>query len=281
MSTYILPEALIPAHSALDLDLFLCNYSSDYQSINNKNRFTKNVFSFVLEGQKKVSFREIDVLLQPDEFICIASGNCLMSENLSGNQRYEALLLFFSNDKITDFLAKYKPVFSPCDAPITCHFRFQKDAYLTQIVASLVLLLKAKSQVTEALLQLKLEEILLHLSERYGHKFLDFLAQQIQPETADFSFKRTVERNVYNNLKLEEIAFLCNMSLSTFKRRFAAVYGQTPSRWLQTKRLQRAKELLKQGHLRPTEIFSDFGYENLSSFTFAFKRQFGMTPREV
>lgn len=280
MSTYTLPDALLPADSMVDSDLFLCNYSSDYQSINNRNRFTKNAFSFVLEGQKKISFQETEIVLQPDEFICIASGNCLMSENLSGNQRYQSLILFFSNDKINDFLVKYKPNFSVISIATLPYFTFQQDAYLSQIVASLRLLLASKSH-SGALLQLKLEEILLHLSEKYGSSFLHFLAHQVQPETPDFSFRRTIERNIYNNLKLEEIAFLCNMSLSTFKRKFAVVYGQTPNRWLQTKRLQRAKELLKQGSLRPTEIFSDFGYENLSSFTFAFKRQFGMTPREV
>jgi AraC-like DNA-binding protein len=37
-------------------------------------------------------------------------------------------------------------------------------------------------------------------------------------------FKKIVESNVHSNLKLEEIAFLCNMSLSTFKRHFTSEY---------------------------------------------------------
>jgi transcriptional regulator GlxA family with amidase domain len=49
-----------------------------------------------------------------------------------------------------------------------------------------------------------------------------------------------IESNVHSNLKLEEIAFLCNMSLSTFKRHFIVEYNEAPGKWLQDKRLQRA-----------------------------------------
>jgi transcriptional regulator GlxA family with amidase domain len=59
-----------------------------------------------------------------------------------------------------------------------------------------------------------------------------------------------VESNVHSNLKLEEIAFLCNMSLSTFKRHFIVEYNEAPGKWLQDKRLQRAKEILKEGQLK-------------------------------
>jgi AraC-like DNA-binding protein len=50
------------------------------------------------------------------------------------------------------------------------------------------------------------------------------------------------QSNVHSNLKLEEIAFLCNMSLSTFKRHFI-VDTMRRGKWLQDKR--RAKEICR------------------------------------
>jgi transcriptional regulator GlxA family with amidase domain len=37
------------------------------------------------------------------------------------------------------------------------------------------------------------------------------------------------------------------MSLSTFKRHFMSIYHESPGKWLQAKRLARAKEMLSQG----------------------------------
>jgi len=86
---------------------------------------------------------------------------------------------------------------------------------------------------------------------------------------------------VHSNLKLEEIAFLCNMSLSTFKRNFTAEYKVSPGKWLQDKKLQRAKDLLESGHLKSSDIYLEVGYNNLSNFSIAFKNKFGVSPTEI
>jgi AraC-like DNA-binding protein len=90
-----------------------------------------------------------------------------------------------------------------------------------------------------------------------------------------------VESNVNSNLKLEEIAFLCNMSLSTFKRHFKNEYKQPPGKWLKDKRLKKAKELLQGGDLKASDIYLNIGYNNLSNFSVAFKNKFGISPTEI
>ena len=95
------------------------------------------------------------------------------------------------------------------------------------------------------------------------------------------SLKSIVENNILSNLRLEEIAFLCNMSLSTFKRNFIKEYNQSPGKWFQNIRLQRAKEILEEGKATPSEIYADFGYNNLSNFSIAFKNRFGHSPSET
>ena len=89
-----------------------------------------------------------------------------------------------------------------------------------------------------------------------------------------------MKSKVHSNLKLEEIAFLCNMSLSTFKRHFVNEYNVSPGKWLKNERLQKAKEMLEQGE-KPSEIYLDFGYNNLSNFSVAFKNKFRISPSEV
>jgi AraC-like DNA-binding protein len=60
------------------------------------------------------------------------------------------------------------------------------------------------------------------------------------------------------------------MSLSTFKRHFIVEYNEAPGKWLQDKRLQRARDS-KGGQLKASDIYQDMGYNNLSNFSIAFK----------
>ena len=131
----------------------------------------------------------------------------------------------------------------------------------------------------ENLLSVKFEELMLYLLQKYGRKFELYLYSLIASETSPF--KKIIENKIHSNLKLEEIAFLCNMSLSTFKRQFIKEYNESPGKWLQNKRLQNAKNLLEQGKLKPSDIYLDFGYNNLSNFSIAFKNKFGFNPSEI
>ena len=131
----------------------------------------------------------------------------------------------------------------------------------------------------ETLLAVKFEELMLYLLQKYGQKFEIYLYSLVAKETSPF--KKIVESKIHSNLKLEEIAFLCNMSLSTFKRHFIEEYKVSPGKWLQDKPLQKAKETLEQGDLKSSDIYLDFGYNNLSNFSIAFKNKFGISPREI
>ncbi|WP_026836993.1 helix-turn-helix domain-containing protein [Gillisia sp. JM1] len=71
------------------------------------------------------------------------------------------------------------------------------------------------------------------------------------------------------------------MSLSTFNRHFIKEYNVSPRKWLQDKRLQKSKEILEQGDSKPSDIYLDFEYNNLSNFSTAFKNKFGFSPKEA
>nr|WP_317132058.1 AraC family transcriptional regulator [Bizionia myxarmorum] len=131
----------------------------------------------------------------------------------------------------------------------------------------------------ENLLAVKFEELMLYLIQKYGKKFELFLQSLVVNEKS--AFEKIVESKIHSNLNLEEIAFLCHMSLSTFERHFIDEYKVSPGKWLLDKRLQKAKETLEIGLLKPSDIYLDFGYSNLSNFSIAFKNKFGFNPSEV
>nr|WP_229379519.1 AraC family transcriptional regulator [Fibrella forsythiae] len=83
------------------------------------------------------------------------------------------------------------------------------------------------------------------------------------------------------NVSIERFAYLTGRSLSAFKRDFEQLFHETPSRWLVKKRLQEAYFQLERNGKKPSEIYLDLGFEDLSHFSYAFRKQFGHSPSTV
>jgi AraC-like DNA-binding protein len=119
---------------------------------------------------------------------------------------------------------------------------------------------------------------MLYLTEIYGTELLYSLTANSKDTTQKFI--RTVESNQLSKLTLKELAFLCSMSVSTFKREFKKHFSESPIKWFQKKRLEHAHYLLNQEQKSSSEIYFEVGYENLSSFIQAYKSKYGITPKQ-
>jgi hypothetical protein len=91
-----------------------------------------------------------------------------------------------------------------------------------------------KTVAATPLLSIKFEEIMLYLSQKYGSAFVNYI-QSLAQTDSNSSFRKIVEANTYSNLSIPEIAFLANMSLSTFKRHFVAGVSRKPRKVVPTK----------------------------------------------
>ena len=81
-------------------------------------------------------------------------------------------------------------------------------------------------------------------------------------------------------LQLNDAARMACVSPYHFHRLFREVFGETPNQYLQRKRLERARDLLKSTERGVTEISLDVGFESSTSFSALFRRTFGYSPRE-
>lgn len=87
-------------------------------------------------------------------------------------------------------------------------------------------------------------------------------------------------KNYHFNVKLDRFAYLTGRSLAAFKRDFEKIFGTAPGKWLLQRRLQEARYLLEKGK-KVSDIYLDLGFEDLSHFSFAFKKQFGLPPSKL
>lgn len=271
------PESYVKG-GELNKDLFVYDFKMANDVVKSKINLSMNMFSFLQIGKKQVHFADTSVAVNKEQSLLIKKGNCLWTELLDVEDSYYCKLLFFSENKLIEFLKKHTDNIEANTEEIP-FFIIENDTYIISYLNSLTTISEAPSVFLESLLSVKFEELLLYLINKYGSKFELYLHSLITKEVS--SFKNVIESNVYSNLKLEEIAFLCNMSLSTFKRHFLNEYNTTPGKWLQDKRLHEAKKKLTIDKLKPSDIYLDFGYNNLSNFSIAFKNKYGVSPKDI
>ena len=272
-----IPETYLQNDKAIP-DLLLYDFKMNTDLVKSKVHLSMNMFSFLQVGKKQVHFAGNSVAVNKDQSLLLKKGNWLWTELLENEPTYYCKLFFFSDKKLKEFLEKHTQNSIVVSNEIP-YFIISNDVYITTYLNSLTTISKAPAIFFENLLALKFDELMLYLLQKYGSQFEQYLKSLIADESS--TFKKIVESKMHANLKLGEIAFLCNMSLSTFKRHFVKEYKITPGKWLQEKKLEAAKEILEKGKLKSSDIYLDFGYNNLSNFSLAFKNKFGYSPRSI
>jgi AraC-like DNA-binding protein len=87
-----------------------------------------------------------------------------------------------------------------------------------------------------------------------------------------------MDREYATPLDVAALARAAFMSAGHFSRQFCATYGETPYAYLMTRRIERAKALLRRGDMSVTEVCMAVGCSSLGSFSARFTELVGETP---
>ncbi len=89
-----------------------------------------------------------------------------------------------------------------------------------------------------------------------------------------------IEQNFQNDISVEDIAAFCNLNRSYFGKIFRDAVGKSPQEFLISYRMTKAAELLKLTDLMIGDISNAVGYPSQLHFSRAFKKTYGISPRE-
>src|SRR5438309_7038552 len=87
-----------------------------------------------------------------------------------------------------------------------------------------------------------------------------------------------MDRDYASPLDVPALAATAAMSDGHFSRSFREAFGETPYGYLMTRRIERAKALLRRGDLSVTEVCFEVGCTSLGSFSSRFTELVGMSP---
>jgi AraC-like DNA-binding protein len=87
-----------------------------------------------------------------------------------------------------------------------------------------------------------------------------------------------IDREYAQPLDVATLARTALMSAAHFSRRFRGAYAETPYSYLMTRRIERAKALLRRGDLSVTDVCVAVGWTSLGSFSARFTELVGESP---
>ena len=272
------PE-ILTKHQQLTSNEVAIIYYNEYTPVGrNLISFSKCAISFILSGQKELYRGSECTIVTEHEAVLIPNGNAIIAERKLNANKYSSLVIFFPAELAEKFIAKLAKHDYQLQAEIPekdAFMKFCQTPYITEYLNGLIHLIDKQLSVPTALLLHKLEEIFLILAESFPAQFFNIF-KPLQASNSN-QLRRIVANNILKNLSLNELAFLANRSVATFKRDFEKEYGISPGKYIREKKLDIARHQIIEGNT-VNSIYMQLGYENASNFTQAFKKRFGQTP---
>jgi AraC family transcriptional regulator len=155
----------------------------------------------------------------------------------------------------------------------------ESDPFLAQLTKLVLPMLESGSQIPALLLDHLSLLLGAHLLQRYAG--LTKLPELVRGGLAPWQKRRATDflsDNLTNNIRLNQVAKECELSVSHFARAFKESFGVSAHRWLIRKRLSHAKHLLLTRNIPLIDIALQSGFSDQASFTRTFTRDFSVSP---
>lgn len=238
--------------------------------------FDHHMLIWFISGETKIVQSDATYFFKKGDIFLIPRNQLATIINYpKDGQPHKTVVMHLSQEKLRDFYAHLD--IKPRAAQRQKIYSFNNHPLLESCLSSVIPYFEME-KLPEDIASLKITEaitILRMIDKEIDHVLANF-EEPGKIDLADY-----MEKNFMFNLPLEKFGYLTGRSLTTFKRDFSKAFNNTPQRWLTQKRLEMAHYQFVEKKRKPIEVCYETGFENLSHFSFAFKKQFGYAPTEL
>jgi AraC-like DNA-binding protein len=245
--------------------------------ISPENFVAEHFFLYLGKGVMNGYDGDKDYTLRAGECCLVRKNHLARYNKQKENDEFEKVIVMFDEPFLKQFQQKHKTKVGEA-ASNDAFVRIKKNELIGNFLQSLKLYYDNQGAISNTFADLKREELLLVLLQaepELAHILFDFGV----PQTIDL--ESFMNRNFRFNVAIQRFAYLTGRSLTRFKYDFKRVFNDTPSRWLIRKRLAEAYFLMDKKGRRASDVYLEVGFEDLSHFSFSFKKSFGFPPREL
>jgi len=187
---------------------------------------------------------------------------------------FKSINIFFDQQLLQNFTMEYAIKAEKPYAGRTIRL-LKPSIILHNFFNSLTPYFNPSNKLSPSLTTLKAKEAIMLLLQS-DNELKDMLFDFKQP--GKIGLQEFMEQNFKFNVPMSRFAQLTGRSLAAFKRDFYHVFNKPPGKWLQERRLQEAYYLIKEKGKKSADIYLDMGFEDLSHFSFVFKKVYGVAP---
>jgi AraC-like DNA-binding protein len=259
-------------------DLLFLNYDCPVKETRLPIWSEHNYFYYVLLGRKSIHTPTRSWALEQGSFVFVKKGACIKESFFE--QPFCIIVFIIPDSFISTFVnnnRQHLPAFSGHHKFNDLVLSVNPTEMLKGFCQSILPYFTLKSPPSEPLIELKFNELLMHLLNDSQNADLISYMHAVATNRSG-KIEEVMEANYAYNLTLPEYAKLCTRSLSSFKRDFEIHFKTTPGQWLLGKRLQHAWKLLMDTDKPIADIMLESGFENQAHFTTSFKNRFGHPP---
>jgi AraC family transcriptional regulator, exoenzyme S synthesis regulatory protein ExsA len=256
------------------------NYSCHFTEFREGEQFVaSHSLGMVISGMMELDDGQNKAQFAAGQLYSARRNHLLKFRKLPGTEKeFKSLSIYFDEDTLREFSREYGYLADE-KATASAFIHLREEPSIKGFMQSLLAYEGLFTAPGDAgLVRLKQKEalmLLLRLRPDWKNILFDF------SEPGKIDLEEFMQKNFQFNVSLERFAYLTGRSLSTFKRDFEKRFGQTPSRWLLKRRLNEAYYLIKEKGKAASDVYLDLGFEDLSHFSFTFKKQFGVAPSKV
>lgn len=235
--------------------------------------FDQHMLVWFLSGETKIVQADATYFFRKGDIFLIPRNQLATIINYpKEGQPHKTVVMHLSVERLRDFYAGRNIKSMPLKSQKI--YSFSNHPLLESCLTSLIPYFDMKD-IPEDIASIKITEaisILRTLDKEIDHVLANF------EEPGKISLVDYMEKHFMFNLPMEKFGYLTGRSLTTFKRDFKKAFSTTPQRWLTQKRLELAHYQLTEKKKKPLDVCYEVGFENLSHFSFAFKKRFGYAP---
>lgn len=237
--------------------------------------FEHHILVWFISGETKIVLADNTHVFNAGDIFLIPRNQLATVINYPKDGKpHQSVAMHLTQERLKDFYRRNQA--SPGrPSPFKNIRMFDQHPLLESCFASLIPYFHLEAGLPERIAALKIEEAITTL--RTIDKTLDSLLANFE-EPGKINLADFMQRNYMFNMPLEKFGYLTGRSLATFRRDFKKAFNTTPQKWLTQKRLELAHYQLTEKQRKPIDVFVEAGFENLSHFSYAFKKHFGYAP---
>src|SRR5258706_1591360 len=235
----------------------------------------EHVFSYQLSGSLILNDGDKTYTLNEGDFrLCKRNHLLKFIKQPGASGEFKTITIYFDQDTLRNFSEEYGYT-SERHENNGALLQLKPDSLYKSYMESLMPYHQLNEDGNENLMTLKIKEaifILLKVNPELKDTLFDF------SEPGKIDLEGFMKKNFHFNVDMKRFAYLTGRSLATFKRDFEKIFNNTPGRWLLQRRLQEAYYLIKEKGIAASDVYLDLGFEDLSHFSYTFKKQYGIAP---